>query len=158
MTKETLLKSFCAVLREEIAVMTKAVADSVENATGDETRSEGKYDTRATEAAYLAEAQREQSRLKEQSLAQLEALVFPDFSSTEGVEAYALVEIEALDGEDKGETAFYFLLPTAGGLMTTHLGCPATVITPESPLYQSLLGMKAGQKIDRPRLIVQGVE
>lgn len=158
MSKHALLQSFCSVLREEIAVMTNAVADSIENATGDETRSEGKYDTRATEAAYLAEAQRAQSRQKEQSLAQLEALALPEHTLSKEIGTSALVEVEFLSGEDAGETSFYFLLPTAGGLMSTHLGCPATVITPESLLYQSLLGMKTGHELERPHLIVHGIE
>lgn len=61
MTKSDLLPLLIKRLEEQHQVMIQALGDSRENASGDETKSEGKYDTRATEAAYLAEAQQAQA-------------------------------------------------------------------------------------------------
>ena len=61
MSKQTLVAQIRRELEEKLAVMQAAAADAKENATGDETKSDGKYDTRAIEAGYLAGAQAEQA-------------------------------------------------------------------------------------------------
>ena len=47
-------------------------------------------------------------------------------------------------------TAFYFIVPRGGGLITQIDGRPLQVITPHSPLGESLMGKKSGEsfKID----------
>ena len=56
MSKSALLDQILQALKAQLSLMQAATAEARENATGDETRSEGKYDTRAIEASYLASA------------------------------------------------------------------------------------------------------
>ena len=153
MTKPDVIASLRAQLESKITVMKSALADSDEGASGDETKSEGKYDTRAIEAAYLAEAQAEQLVLAEESLSLFLNFEAPDYEINDEIGPGALVEVD-----QEGEICFYFLAPTAGGLMTSYLGCDVTVITPDSRLYQELSEKKMGETLESPTLSVTGIE
>lgn len=152
-TKEEVLTHLRCALREKARVLSRALADSEENASGDETKSEGKYDTRAVEAAYLAEAQKEQLTLTEQDIVTLDRFIPETFDINGKASLGALVEVN-----QEGEITFYFLLPTGGGLTATYLGCDVTVITPDSTLYQSLSGMALGETLSTPSLTLSGLE
>ena len=153
MTKNDLFPALIAILEDQLASMRHALQDSRENATGDETKSEGKYDTRATEAAYLAEAQAEQAEQMAEGIATLKAFTPPDYQLTDPIGSGALVETD-LDGD----TLFYLLAPAGGGTTLDFLGCELTVLTPDAPLYQQLLGRKAGESLHDPPLLLLGVE
>ena len=153
MTKADLFPRLLETLEDQHRVMMQALEDSRENASGDETKSEGKYDTRATEAAYLAEAQQEQADKLAESLQVLRAFSPPDFDLTDEIALGALVETD-LDEE----TAFYLLAPAGGGTTLDFLGCELTVLSPEAPLFQQLVGRKAGEQLDDPPLLLLGVE
>lgn len=153
MTKADVIASLRSQLQNKIDVMKSALADSDESASGDETKSEGKYDTRAIEAAYLAEAQAEQLVLAEESLSLFLNFDPGPYEVGDEVGVGALVEVD-----QEGEICFYFLAPTAGGLMTSYLGCDVTVITPDSRLYQELVDKKMGDTLESPPLMVTGLE
>ena len=153
MTKKDVISSLRTQLGQKIAVLKSALAESSESASGNETKSEGKYDTRAIEASYLAEAQAEQLALAEESLGLFKRFEAPPFDLNDEIGAGALVEVD-----QDGEICFYLLAPTAGGLMTEYLGCDLTVITPDSRLYQALSESKFGDTLDQPPLTILGVE
>ncbi|NNC89363.1 MAG: hypothetical protein HKN82_12965 [Akkermansiaceae bacterium] len=153
MPKPQLLTRIRAALAEQHAVMTAAADDARQNATGDETKSDGKYDTRAVEAAYLAGAQAEQAAKLAESMQHFESFDPPTYDEDGEIGPGALVETE-----HNGEIVFYLLAPAAGGLTVEHDGFEATVLTPESRLYQALLGQSAGKLLDDPPLMVLAVE
>lgn len=153
MTKDTVISNLLRQMEEKIAITRSALSETSENANGDETKSEGKYDTRAIEAAYLAEAQAAQLAIAEEALANLKRFKPRHFEMTEEIEAGALVEVD-----QEGEICFYLLAPTGGGLMTEYLGCDVTVITPDSRLYQELTGKKMGDDLEKNALVITGVE
>jgi transcription elongation GreA/GreB family factor len=64
-----------------------------------------------------------------------------DFAVDEPIELTALVELEA-----RGKRSFYFIGPKNGGLELKHQSKEITVITPQSPLGQDLMGKSAGQR------------
>ncbi|MDB4286568.1 hypothetical protein N9907_00895, partial [bacterium] len=78
-TKSEVISQLKLKLDEQVAVMKSALADSAESASGDETKSEGKYDTRAVEASYLAQAQDGQLALAEKSAATFSRFEAEDF-------------------------------------------------------------------------------
>ncbi|MGE9266925.1 MAG: hypothetical protein ACQKBY_02415, partial [Verrucomicrobiales bacterium] len=119
MSKEHILDRVRAELASHINSLASALGESIENATGAETKSEGKYDTRAVEAAYLAEAQRKQLAQQRAALASLEKFTPPAFTDTDPIALGALVEVEEDD-----EIRFYLLAPAGGGLGTPPLGWP----------------------------------
>lgn len=153
MTKSDLFPRLIAILEDQHAVMRHALEESRENASGDETRSEGKDDTRATEAAYLAEAQAEQAEHMAEAIVSLKAFTAPGYQLTDPIGPGALVETD-LDGE----TLFYLLAPAGGGTTLDFLGCELTVLTPDAPLYQQLLNRTAGESLQDPPLLLLGVE
>jgi hypothetical protein len=153
MTKDTVISNLLRQMEEKIAITRSALTETSENANGDEAKPEGKYDTRAIEAAYLAEAQAAQLVIAEESLATLKRFAPSPFEMTEVIGAGALVEVD-----QEGEICFYLLAPTGGGLMTEYLGCDVTVVTPDSRLYQDLIGKKMGDELEKTALIITGVE
>jgi hypothetical protein len=153
MTKADLLPRIIEILEEQHAVMVKALKESRENASGDETKSEGKYDTRATEAAYLAGAQQAQADKVEEGLHTLRSFIFPTFELTDEIALGALVETDLNE-----ETGFYLLSPAGGGTTLDYLGCELTLLTPEAPLFQQLVGRKAGDMLEDPPLLLLGLE
>ena len=153
MTKKDVISALLDDLAQKVAVLKSALAESSESASGEETKSEGKYDTRAIEAAYLAEAQAEQLALAEESLSLFRRFEFAPFKMHEEIAPGALVEVD-----QDGEICFYLLAPTAGGMVTTYLGCEVTVITPDSRLYQNLLDKKLSDPVEHPALTITGVE
>lgn len=153
MTKADVIADLRTQLEKKIAVLKSALAESSESASGDQTKSEGKYDTRAIEASYLAGAQAAQLSLAEDSLATLKRFDPEPFDFNDEIGPGALVEVD-----QDGEICFYLLAPTAGGLTTSYLGCDVTVITPDSRLYQELSEKKMGAVVQSPALTVTGLE
>jgi len=154
MTKSDLLPRILEILEDQHRVMRHALKESRENASGDETKSEGKYDTRATEAAYLAGAQQEQADKLADAIHTFRNWRPPHFELTDEISLGALVETDLDD-----ETSFYLLAPAAGGTTLEYLGCELTLLTPEAPLFQQLVGRKPGDMLDDPPLLLLlGVE
>jgi len=152
-TKTDAISKLQAQLEEQVSVMKAALDESNESASGEETKSEGKYDTRAVEASYLAQAQDEQLALAEAAKETLSRFSPEAYDISDTIASGALVETE-LDGE----ISFYLLAPVGGGLTLDFLGCELTVITPESRLFQELLGKKMGDLLEDPPLMITGLE
>lgn len=140
--KDQLVRQITARLRQQLDTMTEAAKATHAASTGDEGKQEGKYDTRALEASYLAGAQAEQTQALARALHVFEQLELEDFAPDDAIAPGALVETE-LDG-----TISYFLLtPCAGGIGITHEAGELTTLSPEAPLYQGLLGLQVGEFI-----------
>ena len=152
MSKSALLDQILQALKAQLSLMQAATAEARENATGDETRSEGKYDTRAIEASYLASAQAEQVASLSQSIDVLSRFVPRAFEGQEAIAPGALVEADY-----NGELTYFLLAPAGGGLTIEYEGFECTVLTPESPLYQNLLGSYRGDLLTDRSLIILGV-
>lgn len=153
MTKSDLLPRILEILEDQHRVMLHALKETRENASGDETKSEGKYDTRATEAAYLAGAQQQQSDKLAEAIHTFRSWKLPHFELTDEIALGALVETDLDD-----ETSFYLLAPAGGGTTLDYLGCELTLLTPEAPLFQKLAGRKPGDMLDNPPLLLLGIE
>jgi len=141
MNKSKLIKQIVAGLSESLATLEKAARASHEEATHESSKAESKYDTRGLEAAYLAGGQARQAREILDSIERYEALKAKDFAEDEPIDLTALVELDT-----NGSSALYFLGPKNGGLEIDYQRKEITVITPQSPLGQNLMGKKAGQR------------
>ena len=114
-----------------------------------ESRAEGKYDTRATEASFLADGQARQAQQAADALSAIELLGVPrPFGPGVSVDLGALVRVEftAVGGSD----AWFFLAPAAGGLEVVVDGIEVPVLTPGSSLGRQLLGRGAGARLSTP--------
>lgn len=139
-------------LRARFERLSQAARETHAAATDASSKAESKYDTRNLEASYLAAGQAKQVEEFAEAVRIFEALSLPDFDIDTPIDAGALVETD-LDGE----TTFFLLAPAGGGLVFEHLGCELTVLTPESPLYQKLTGLRTGDLLEQPPLMVTEV-
>ena len=150
--KSQLLEHIRAELRTRLERLSRAALEAHAAATDPGSKAEGKYDTRSLEASYLAAGQARQVDELAEAVRIFEALVLPDFGMEDGIDAGALVEVDLA-----GETSFFLLVPTAGGLIVSHEGREITLLTPASGLYQKLLGLRVGDTLEDPRLMVTEV-
>src|SRR5437868_12820809 len=139
--KSELIGCIIEALHDSLAVLEKAARAAHAEATHESSKAENKYDTRGLEAAYLAGGQARQAREILESIATYESLALKEFAADEPIDLTALVEMES-----DGAKGWYFIGPKNGGLEVESGGKKVTVITPQSPLGQNLIGKKAGDR------------
>jgi transcription elongation GreA/GreB family factor len=150
MNKRTLIRKIVARLTEELQVYFRAANASRAEATHEQSKAEGKYDTRGLEASYLARGQSRQEAEIESAITEFEKLAARQLADGEAIDIGALVELE-----HGGENSFYFIGPRAGGTEVVHEKREILVITPQSPLGEQLMGRKQG---DQPQLTFGGTK
>ncbi|MBC7979843.1 MAG: hypothetical protein H7Y36_04710 [Armatimonadetes bacterium] len=155
MTKSDLMELIRADLGARLERLSKAAMAAHAAATDPGSKAESKYDTRSLEESYLASGQARQVRELAETLAIFEHLRFPDFEKTAEIDAGALVEVEKVGAVEK---VFFLLAPASGGLEISHSGRLITLLSPDSPLYRQLLGLKIGDALNQPAIIIRGVE
>ncbi|MFT4175293.1 MAG: hypothetical protein QM627_01440 [Luteolibacter sp.] len=150
--KSALLEKIRNELRERLQVLTRAALEAHAAATDGDSKAESKYDTRNLEASYLATGQARQVEEMAEAVRIFEALHPPDFSIDDAIDAGAFVEVDL-----QGETQYFLLVPTSGGLVVNHEGMEITLLSPASELYRKLLGLKMGDSLEIPPLMVMEV-
>ena len=112
---------------------------ALEHSRSDDMKSEGKYDTRAIEAGYLASAKKQRV---EELEAQLRALQNMSPTNCSSASMGALVEVEV------GEIAQWnFLCPCAGSALEID-GIIVTPVSTSSPLAKAMLGLSEGDSFE----------
>jgi hypothetical protein len=150
--KSAVLGQIRAGLRAQLERLSKAALEAHAAATDPGSKAEGKYDTRSLEASYLAAGQARQVDGIAEAVRTFETLELPDFGPGDPIDAGALVTAHLAS-----ETVVFLLAPCSGGLVVSHEGVEITLLTPSSGLYQKLLGMKVGDALDVPPLMVAEV-
>jgi transcription elongation GreA/GreB family factor len=140
MNKPQLLKQIVAALGESLETLERAARASHDEATHESSRAEDKYDTRGLEAAYLAGGQARQAKEIMESMKLYSSLPPRDFAASDLIDLTAVVKLET-----DGSPFLYFIGPKSGGVEVNFNGEEITVITPQSPLGQHLVGKKSGQ-------------
>lgn len=150
LTKLEVVTALRRSLDEERQAVERVAAMARDEAQSDETRAEGPYDTRATEASYLARGQ----AWRVAELRQLAAW-FEVFDPTapldpQVVQPGALV---TLAGKSR-QTVF---LAPIGGLRATVGDVEVRVVSPSSPLGEAMEELEEGDRfeVDSPRGIVR---
>jgi transcription elongation GreA/GreB family factor len=141
MNKTQILKQIAASLTGSLNVMESAARASHAEATHESSKADNKYDTRGLEAAYLAGGQARQAKEILDSIKLYQSLVARDFPPGEPIDLTALVELDC-----DGVQSTYFIGPKNGGLEIICCRKEITIITPQSPLGQNLMGRKAGER------------
>lgn len=145
MQKAPLRDAIVSQLRLELELQSRAANDSREEATSVESKSEGQYDMRSQEAAYLAEGQARLAAEIAESITVYQTLELPSFSNDSLVAIGALVTLEA-----QGRKGVYFLGPRSGGLEARAGDLAFVVVTPSSPLGRQLVGRRLGDIVQLP--------
>ena len=140
MNKTSLLTQIVAALGQSLETLERAARASHAEATHESSRAESKYDTRGLEASYLAGGQARQAREIQDSMKAYGTLATRDFGPADLIDLTAVVKLET-----DGTSAMFFIGPKSGGVEVNYKGDEITVITPQSPLGQNLVGKKTGQ-------------
>ncbi len=144
MTRAEVLAALRTALADELAAVASIAAEARDEATGGESRQEGKYDTRATEASYLARGQ----AWRVVELRQLSTWFdnLADDASPDVVGLGAIVQLE-------GDREEWLVLAPVGGARATVAGTEVRVISPRSPLGSALVGLEVddGVEVVTPR-------
>ena len=106
-------------------------------------KQEGKYDTRAIEAGYLAGAQAKRVEELKLEVQMIEELPVREFASSEAAAVGALVKL--LHNETE---RLYFLSSTAGGSMLNIDGTPILVISVFSPIGAGAVNLEVGESFE----------
>ena len=140
-SRASVLSAFREMVREELDALERVSAVTREEVTSDETRSEGKYDTRSTEASYLARGQAWRIASLRQLAAWINAL-----PNTPPQSAVACIgSLVALEGEE----IEYMLLGPVGGSKID--GCVVRLISPDSPVGSKVVGLQPGDDFEVKR-------
>jgi len=135
-----------AELSDELAALERVAAATRAEVSSDETRSEGKYDTRATEASYLARGQARRIAQLRRQLVWLER-----FDPARPLDP-PLVQVGALVQLQGERVELLFVTPMGGGRLQVG---PHTVriISPRGPLGEELMELEEGDEleVDSPR-------
>ena len=150
--KSRLLEQIRSDLRGQLARLARAAYEAHAAATDPGSKAESKYDTRNLEASYLAAGQARHVDELAAALRTFEALTLVNFEPGDAIDAGAFVEARL-----QGELAHFLLVPTAGGMEIQHEGREITLLSPESPLYRRLLGMRSGESLEIPALTITQV-
>ena len=130
-------------LKDQQAILFKAVQTAAEATTHTEAKQEGKYDTRAIEASYLAGAQAERLADLDQKIATLERLPVTGNQGAK-VKITSLICVEDEDSEKR----WYMILPGAAGINITLHSTDVTILSPESKLGTELLGKSLDEEVE----------
>lgn len=138
--KKIILEKLIENLRKELREVENAAKSTRDLVTSDDLRSEGKYDTRAIEASYLASAQ---LKRVEEIKTDIQMLEETELISTNKTQLGSLALIE-----HKGNERYYFLTSTSGGTMLTVAENTILVISVFSPLGNGALGLQADESFE----------
>jgi hypothetical protein len=141
MNKRQLVDQIIDSLSVSLSSLQKAARASHAEATHESSKPENKYDTRGLEAAYLAGGQARQAAELLDSINTYRSLELRDFGPGEPVDISALVKLKSNEMEFT-----YFVGPRNGGLEIIFGNDEITVITPQSPLGQNVVGRTEGQR------------
>jgi hypothetical protein len=131
MNKSTIVSQLKQKLEKELSESLAASASTKGLSSSDDLKSEGKYDTRAIEAGYLASAQMRRVEELKGELALLDEMIID--LPNEHICVGHLVTLEF-----NSKIQYYFISSTSGGTILQVEGSPILVISAFSPLGREL--------------------
>jgi transcription elongation GreA/GreB family factor len=143
MTRDQLLQAIISALSIDLTVLSTAAREAHEAATHEECQPDNKYDTTALEASYIAQGQANRAQEIRAALVSYRTLKLLPFDDDTPIRLTALVTLEDHEGNERR----FFLGPQGGGTKISDEDGEIVVITPESPLGRSLLGLMTGDEV-----------
>jgi transcription elongation GreA/GreB family factor len=140
-SKAELLKKVIARMADDLNLMRRAATEARDSVIHPDAKQEGKYDTRAIEASYLAGAQAERAAELERIIGKLQMLSVSQPSKTVNLGSLVVAEIDGHEGR-------FFIVPEGGGLSVEHERHKVQVIASHSPLGQALVGRAAEDEFE----------
>lgn len=140
MTKKDLLTLIIARLEEDHRLLMQAATNAHSAATHEDNVPDSKYETLALEASYIAQGQANRAQQILINIEQFRGLEPKPCPADSAIRLGALILLEDEDGHQRR----LFLGPAAGGMMLEMGSEKVTIITPDSPLGDALLGKRSG--------------
>lgn len=142
--KARIRKAMIEQLEQELNAILQSAEAAHAGATHEDAVAKSKYDTHGLELSYLAGSQFERARHLETQLAMLKQTKFRDFTADDEIEMGALVVLSG-----KSDSKDYFLISNLGAGTSTEIdGTLVKVISPESKLGLSLIGLYEGDGLE----------
>jgi len=144
MNKKALVKLIMSKLEQELNQAINAANEAHAAAVDDQSVAETQYDTLAIEASYLAEGQSRRVNELQMAINEYQVLNLLDFNENSAIALTALVQLS----NDSQSLHWFFIGPAAGGFRCELSDQQITVITPQSPMGQALLGKYQNDDVD----------
>lgn len=140
--KKKIVEILIEKLNSELKEIEGAAKSTRDLVTADDLKSEGKYDTRAIEAGYLASAQNKRVEEIKMDIQMLEELSLQiEHASKMQLGSLGLIRCN-------GQERLYFLSSTSGGSMLMVDDHPVLVISVFSPIGDAALGFGPGESFE----------
>lgn len=139
--KEKILAQLKIQLQADLDAAAQAYETAHNLVTDEQLKAEGKYDTRAIEAGYLAGAQKKRKEELEQEIALIEEVSLDHTNQKVCVGSLAQVEFNKMK-------RWYFVSSTSGGTMLNIDGVGVLVISAFSPIGSEMIGLEAGESFE----------
>lgn len=143
MDKKLLFEKLKQEVEKNLQLALEAAKNTYDIATHPDSKAENKYDTRGLEASYLAGAQAKRVQDLRETLGLITNIKIKDFTNDSKIALTAIVEMSV-----GNRTNWVLLLTKGGGQSVTFEGRQIQVVTPDSPLGDSLIGREVGDEID----------
>lgn len=142
--KKNLVSLIIKNLQQELSQAVSAANEAHAAAVDDQSVAETQYDTLAIEASYLAEGQSRRVQELQEAIFDYQNLVLSKFDENKPIALSALVQLNT----DNKKQHWFFIGPAAGGFRCQLNEQHITVITPESPLGNTLMREFEGEDIN----------
>lgn len=142
LNKEQVLKRVIEELEAEVTHATQAAKTAANDATGEESRPENEYDTRALEASYVARGQAKRVAYLKEILHDIKLIPLRYFRNSDKVGITSLVQMQ-----HEAKKLLAFVLPKGGGFFVEVSGEKIQIVTPNTPLGEALLGAEIGEEL-----------
>ena len=140
--KGEVFDALLALLEQGLHARKAAAETAREAATDSEARAESKYDTQGLESSYLARGHAMMLEDLATDFRRLKSYRPPAYEPGDAIGEGALVEVDM-----DGEPMCFMILPGGGGTDVMVDGREVTVLTPETPLGEQLMGKRAGDDL-----------
>ena len=145
MNKSVVINEIITTLKAQLATAAGASEEAASYASDEESKAESKWDTQGLEASYLAAGQAGQARVIAEAIQSLQSFLLNMQTDSKIISAGTLVECDL-----NGFNDWFFLSPKGGGIAVKIDGTEVTVITPQSPIGQQILGKEKGSSFTLP--------
>jgi transcription elongation GreA/GreB family factor len=140
-SKQSLRDELLTLMAADLAAVERAQHDTHAGATHEEAKAEDDKDTRALEQTYLARGQAQRVEELRAGIHEVRVMDLRPFTEEMPIGQGALVTVD-----EEGKEQRFFIAPHAGGTMLAN--GRVQVVTPKSPLGQTLLGAAIGDDCD----------
>ncbi len=142
--KDRLLAELRRLLEVDLDAVTAGQLASQAGATHAENKAEGDKDMRATESSYVARGLAKRVLELRSAVSKLSNLHNREFDEESKVAMSALVEVE----DEEEQRFFYYIAPAGGGIVLELAGDTVSVVTPNSPLAQAMIGRQLDDEVE----------